>query len=306
MTRDKYPKSNTNNYKKISNLKKPIDWQLVRWRIWYQIKLPFKFIGDLLARLFTIYRVAFLLASIAVFLTYYYHIDFETLLPNIVTDLFGIALAVFIIDSMYRLRSDYERKRILISKLGSKNNTVASDALHELDAEGWLSDGSLVKAYLGSCNLDGNTFSGADLRRVSFSFASLKDTKWLEADLTGAFLDHANLTKATLSVHAVGPHFAEANLTDAFLAHANLGLANVRPEQLCRVRTLWRAIMPNGLLYDGCYNLRDDIEHYLKFATDPSDPQEWASYYGVTPEQYVLGQEWAMINLDRLRKINST
>jgi len=276
--------------------KTPLNWHFLRWRIWYRITLPFKILGKFLSRIFTIYRVAFLLVVIAIALWYFNNIDFNVLLPNIVTDLLGVAITVFIIDTMYRIRSDTERKKVLIAKLGSKNNAVASEALHELEAEGWLSDGSLKKAFLTSCNLDGNSFTGADLRQISFSFASLRETTWFEADLQGAFLDHADLSNATLSMHAVDAHFAEADLTGATLSSANLSGAKVRHEQLRKARSLWKAKMPNGELYDGRYNFREDIELFLKYSRNPNDPQEWASFYGVSTMQYLNGQKWAASN----------
>lgn len=300
MNKDQNAIANRSKSRKPRN-KTPINWRLLRWRIWYRVTSPFRAIGDFLSRVFTIYRVAILLAVIAIALLYYYQIDFEALIPNIVTDLLGVALAVFIIDTMYRLRSNTERKKVLIAKLGSKNNAVATDALHELDAEGWLSDGSLQRAFLLSCNLDGNSFTGADLRRVSFSFGSLRDTKWFEADLQGAFLDHADLSNATLSMHAQGPHYAEADLTGATLFNANLAGAKVRHEQLCRAKSLWRARMPDGQFYDGRYNLSDDVERFLKYARNPNNPMEWADYYGVSLDQYLEGQKWAQINLGHLR-----
>lgn len=276
--------------------KKPINWRFLRWRIWYRITLPFSMLGKFLSRIFTVYRVAFLLGIIATALWYFNRIDFQVLLPNIVTDLLGVAITVFIIDTMYRVRSDTERKKVLIAKLGSKNNAVATDALHELEAEGWLSDGSLNRAFLISCNLDGNSFSNADLRRVSFSFATLRETTWLEADLQGAFLDHVDLTNATLSMHAVDTHFAEADLTGATLSSANLSGAKVRHEQLRKARSLWKAKMPNGELYDGRYNLQSDVELFLKYSRNPNDPQEWAIFYGVSIQQYLNGQKWATAN----------
>jgi uncharacterized protein YjbI with pentapeptide repeats len=278
-----------------------VNWRIRRWMIWYRITTPFRAIGNFLSHVFTIYRVAFLLAAIAVALWYFYHIGIDALLPNIVIDLLSVALTVFIIDKMYRLRSDAERKKVLVSLLGSKNNAVATGALHELDAQGWLSDGSLQSAFLTSCNLDGNSFSGADLRRVSFSFASLRDTTWFEADLQGAFLDYADLSNATLSMHAVGPHFTEADLTGSTLTNANLSGAKVRHEQLCRVRSLWRATMPDGQIYDGRYSLTNDIELFLTYTRNPNNPQEWADFYGVSLAQYLEGQAWAQANLSILR-----
>lgn len=138
-------------------------WKLRTWRLRYWLGTPFRFLGNLLSRILNIHRIAVMLAGLAVFLWWYYKIDFDAILPNIVTDLLGVALTVFVIDTMYRLRSDAERIRVLIKKLGGKNNDVATEALHEIDAEGWLLDGSLRKAFLLSCNLDGNTFTGADL-----------------------------------------------------------------------------------------------------------------------------------------------
>ena len=276
--------------------KKPIDWRFLRWRIWYRITLPFSILGKFLSRIFTIYRVAFLLGIVAIALWYFHHIDFEVLLPNIVTDLLGVAITVFVIDTMYRVRSDTERKKVLITKLGSKNNAVATEALHELEAEGWLSDGSLNRVFLISCNLDGNSFTGADLRQVSFSFSSLRETTWFEVDLQGAFLDHADLTNATLSMHDFDKHFAEADLTGVTLFSANLSGAKVRHEQLRKVRSLWKAKMPNGELYDGRYNLQADMEQFLKYSRNPNDPQEWATYYGVSVSQYLSGQKWANAN----------
>ena len=63
--------------------------------------------------------------------------------------------------------------------------------------------------------------------------------------------------------------------------------------------------MPDGQLYDGRYNLRKDIEDYMRFAVDPNDPKDWADYYGVPVARYVEGQEWSSINLDRLRQTTS-
>lgn len=306
MNKDQNANSYTSRSHKSRN-KAPINWRFLRWRIWYSITSPFRAIGNFLSRVFTIYRIAALLAVIAVALWYYYQIDFETLVPNIVTDLIGAALAVFIIDTMYRLRSNAERKKVLIAKLGSKNNAVATDALHELAAQGWLSDGSLQRAFLLSCNLDGNSFTGADFRRASFSFGSLRDTTWFEADLQGAYLDHTDLSNATLSMPADIPHrYIEADLTGALLFDANLAGAEVRHEQLCRARSLCRAIMPDGQLYDGRYNLPEDVERFLKFACNPNNPMEWAKYYEITLDRYLEGQKWAQINLSRLRQAVST
>jgi hypothetical protein len=223
-------------------------------------------------------------------------VNLAELWPNIIPELLSISITVLIIDTLYRKHSDDELKKVLIKQLGSKNNAVASQALEELGARGWLSDGTLNSAYLISANLDGNSITGADMRGVHLSFASLKDTPWFETDLEGAFLDHADLENATLSMPAVGPHFAEANLENAFLSHANLRNSKVRHEQLVKVRTLWRATMPDGSTYDGRYNLQYDLDLFRKSAKDTNDPAEFALFYGVSLVEYLKGQEWAKEN----------
>lgn len=155
----------------------------LRWDLWYRLTRPFRWVGRIHARVFTIRRVPFLLVILALVLIYFYRVEWEELLPNIVTDLLGVALAVFILDAMYRVCADTELKKVLIEKLGSKNNTVASEAAHDLDARVWLSDGTMKRALLIGANLDGVSFTGADRRRVAFSFAFLRGTTWYQADL---------------------------------------------------------------------------------------------------------------------------
>ena len=282
--------------------KKSTTWRLRTWKLRYWLGTPFRFLGNLLSRILNIHRVAAILASIAMLLWWYYGIEFDTILPNIVTDLLGVALTVFVIDTMYRLRSDAERKRVLIKKLGSKNNDIATEALHEIDAEGWLLDGSLRNAFLLSCNLNGSSFTGADLQQVSFGFASLRATTWFEADLTGAYLDFADFTGATFAMKADIPgRYAEADLTRASMHNANLTGAVIRDEQLFKTKSLWRATMPDGQLYDGRYNLPYDIELFQTHNSQDAPPDVWASFYSVTIDRYIKGQLWAVANLERVR-----
>jgi hypothetical protein len=249
----------------------------------------------MLIRIFTPYRTALALAVVALILAVVYKTPLKELLPNIITDLLGIAVAVLVIDTIYRVRSDAELKKVLISKLASKNNTVATEALKEIEARGWLGDGSLSKAFLLSANLEGNSIMGADMRRAHLSFASLRGTSWLESDLQGAFFDFSDLQKAMFTMDSDG-HVLQADLSGASLNGANLTGCVVRPDQLARTRTLWRAIMPGGTIYDGRYNLPQDIELFLKVARNPRDAAEWAQFYGVTQAQYLEGQAWAKGN----------
>lgn len=274
-----------------------MDWKTrFRYTTWYRISKPFKVFGNFLGKIFSIYRVALLLIIVALAIWYFTKTDISELWPNIIPELLSIAITVFIIDTIYRRRSDEENKKVLVQKLGSQNNAVSSEALKEIGARGWMHDGTLEGAFLTSANLDGNSITGADLRGAHLSFASLRDTTLFETDLEGAFMDKVDLQGASLSVRAVGSHYAEANLKNALLSNANLKNAKVRHEQLVHAKSLWRAVMPDGKTYDGRYNLQWDINLYMKSAKDKDDPNDLASFYGVSLAEYISGQEWAREN----------
>lgn len=267
------------------------------WLIMYRIKSPFRALKQFLLRYFTIYRVALIIIIIAGVIWYLTNITLEELWPNIIPELLSIAITVFIIDTLYNKRSDDEQKRVLVGKMGSNNNDVATEAWTEIDARGWDLDGTLRGKFLLSANLDGNKFTGADMRGIILSFSSLRDTSWIETDLEDAALDHTDLTGSTLSSYPDGPHIPEANLKNASLFNANLTNAKVRPEQLVQVRSLSGAIMPDGRKYDGRYRLPDEVESIEKLIKqrggDIESPLLIAAYYGVPVEDYVVGQEWA-------------
>jgi uncharacterized protein YjbI with pentapeptide repeats len=195
-----------------------------------------------------------------------------------------------------------ELKRILKKQLGSQNNAVASQALEELTARGWLLDGSLKRVFLVEANLENNSFSGANLQRAIMDSAKLKNTTWFDADLEGAFMDHADLRNATLSMQMPDLSITEAKLKGVTLSFAKLQGAEISNSQFVQLRSLWKAIMPNGNRYDGRFKLSDDIELHNKSAKDIADPIEWAFFYGVSLKQYLSGQKWANDNIELFRQ----
>ena len=78
----------------------------------------------------------------------------------------------------------------------------------------------------------------------------------MRADLTGANLNHANLSKSDLTganlsnVDLRQANLREANLNRIILIEANLEGAEVSEEQLDLARKLEKAIMPDGTAYE--------------------------------------------------------
>lgn len=144
--------------------------------------------------------------------------------------LLGVALVVFIMDSLGRRREAHllvyleEQRKAqedaqltresqllktqLIRELASGDAGLAARAIRELDGKGWLTDGTLSNSHLAAADLQ-----GAQLGWVN---------------LSGAFLSRINLQEADLSYG----NFSSANLSDSLLARANLDLANLTEADL--------------------------------------------------------------------------
>lgn len=171
----------------------------------------------------------------------------------------------------------------LINKLRNPENRIALQAVEELRARGWLSDGSLRGIALCMAQLQGADLMNADFADVDFHQAHLE---W--SDLSSADLRGAKFTRAVL----YGANFSQANLLRADLYKANLRDAhNLTDEQLSKVKRMWGAIMMDGKPYDGCYNLPGDIEFARWSKIDTKDEAAMAEFFGVSIDTYHKGQE---------------
>ncbi len=208
-----------------------------------------------------------------------------------------------------------------------------------------LFEANLEQAPLMSASLIGADLSSANLRGAILCGANLTSAKLGNADLTGANLRKANLKGADLmSAIVKDADLSCANLQSACLFEADLENARLRgadlkgsnlmfanllqttewddPEdpydetnyhpnvldnELAQVYALNNAIMLDGSVYDGRYNLEGDYtwasEDGFPVPRDfdhPSHPflvHGMADFYGVSVEEYVEGQKWAEDNL---------
>ena len=139
--------------------------------------------------------------------------------------LFGVALVVFLSERLSRRRESHllayleEQRRTqeeaqlvreeallknqLIREISSGEPGLAARAIQDLDARGWLTDGTLTNSQLAGANLQGARLGWINLSR--------------------AFLNRVNLQEADLSYS----NLSAASLADARLSRANLDLANL-------------------------------------------------------------------------------
>ena len=135
-----------------------------------------------------------------------------------------------------------------------------------------LGGADLRGADLSSANLTKASLRGVTLTRADLSFASLNG-----ADFVGADLSYANLTMTNL----VGAYLWGAKLTWLNLRHANLSNADFSEWQALRCRSLAGATVPNGQKY----------EDWLK----TPEGQEWLRFKesrGTFELEVPEGQDW--------------
>jgi hypothetical protein len=170
-----------------------------------------------------------------------------------------------------------------LNKIRGPDNKQVLKAVEELRARGWLEDGSLDGIRL--CHVH---FEGADLFKANLRGIDFHQAHFANADLSGADLTGAKLSRADLR----GVNFSSAILDGADLLKANLaGARNLTEEQLSRAKRLCFATMPNGLPYDGRYNLLADFELAKWGKVDPADAEAMAYFLGVGLQTYLDGQK---------------
>ena len=185
---------------------------------------------------------------------------------NISTELISIAVTVLVIDNLNSRRTIQQEKDRLILQMGSPTNSIAKEAVRILRVQGWFIDGTL------------------------------RGANFLRANLQKAYLEEAYLAEA---------NFYKANLQGAYLQKCNLtGAKHLEDWQLVQIKYLRGAILPDGLKYNGRFNLIGDLSwaHYGLHIPARSH-KKMAEFYGVSIQDYRQGQLWAKKNLAKLRNI---
>jgi len=171
----------------------------------------------------------------------------------------------------------------LVRMLRKSDHEVVLRAVYELRRRGRLSDGLLEWTYLKFVHLQSADLSSVNLCKANLSMADLQGANLSHAKLEGTRLSKANLR---------GCELAMASLKDASLSGANLqGACNVTVDQLSKVSTMRGATMPDNSRYDGRFNLSGDLCTIHNWRIDSNDPEAAADFYGVSLDDYLLGQQ---------------
>lgn len=183
--------------------------------------------------------------------------------------------------------------RKILYKLHSFNNEDAIQALDKLRERGCLADGTLNNIDLRHGHLQHANLACASLLHVNLSMADLRWADLYGADLEGAQLNNSNLYRANMD---------RVNLTSASLINANMqDVQNLNENELGKAHSLRRSTMPDGSIYDGCFNLPGDLQMAVNRNIDPGDVGTMAEFYGVS-EPY----PWAISDNTWLPDCNHT
>jgi uncharacterized protein YjbI with pentapeptide repeats len=176
-----------------------------------------------------------------------------------------------------------------VEKLRSSDHRIVLRAVEELRARGCLSGNTLCWICLQYADLQGASLSAANLQNADLFKANLE-----RADLSCANLNGAKLVRAKMQM----ANLANACLDGASLVGANLqGAKNISDEELSRASRMRVAILPEGNLYDGRFNLPGDLADASILRVDLNDPAAIAAFYGVSLESFLRGQEWRRANM---------
>lgn len=172
----------------------------------------------------------------------------------------------------------------LLRKLRSADHQLVIRAVAELRNRCCLSAGVLKWAQLRYVHMQGADLSFANLLNADFSMADLRGANISYAILTGTKFVRTDLR---------GADFCNTDLYGVILTKANLqGAINLTDQQLLRASRLRHSTLPDGSFYDGRFNLSGDISDAHFLGVNPNEPESIANFYGVSPEDYLVGQTW--------------
>jgi uncharacterized protein YjbI with pentapeptide repeats len=243
---------------------------------------------------------------------------------NLSTEFISIAITVLIINQLYERSKLQKTKDQLIRQMGFAGNELARLAVDELRAHGWLEDGSLCRETFRYAKLSMASLISANLARTNFTNAEFQnaDIKWanlhgatlnnahfensllIGTDLSNSHLKHASLKGAYLiETKLQYAELMDADFTGSILWGVNLSNAEITDIQLKKALMLSGAVLPDGSIYDGRFNLKGDIR--LASSTIPVDDTfiHNDKLIGIDPEnktharQY-LRWKWASENLE--------
>lgn len=185
---------------------------------------------------------------------------------------------------------DPKRKRLVLEFL-YYSNLLFHHGYHINLLGSNFSNGDYERIFLNSTNLcevnfENSNFYKAHLDNALFRASNLKNTDFRQSTLIGADFSGADLSGAKFD-DAFIPNTNFSNLTDltnvsfnnASIQRCNFFNSLLDENQLKNAKSLAGTLLPDGSLYDGRYNLENDIIAAESFGYSPNDPISIGKWY---------------------------
>lgn len=244
----------------------------------------------------------------------------EDFFASLVPEFFGLIITVLILDFLYDIRSSLELKTQLLIEIASSDNGTAIRAAKLMEVKGWLHDGTMEHGDLMNADLSKLAikpkakFDGVNLTKAKLHHVEITDSDFNKCiantslDMKGVDFKHSKLFRNRFNnSHLIGADFRKTKLHRVSFKDCNLlgaqfdfaeclGTdfegANVLVEQLIFCNSLIWATMQDGEIYDGRFNLNEDMRLIKAKLYNPNSEIHIAEYYGVSIEKYTAGQIW--------------
>ena len=193
----------------------------------------------------------------------------EKTVPSFIFFVFTVA----IIERLQRKREKLERLTTLLRRCSSKQRHTAVAALEELRAAGQLEPPKSVLA-------------GKRVRHGNWKSANLFGADLRGCDLSKVILDGAKLTGANLTKAKLVPSDQKLAALCQLVGGSKVTSEDLLLKKLGSVAALHGAILPNGRVYNGYFELSVDLAEAKRCGVDTSNDKAMAIWYGVGLTNY--------------------
>lgn len=178
----------------------------------------------------------------------------------------SVIAAVLFLIGVQHIIDDIKTKSQDTAEINFTRSIVAKE-MHE-DARQcfkWITGNRHKKELLVNQYFAGCIFDNLSLEREDFSDCNFNDASFENTELTEAVFCRST--------------FSNARFVGASLSYANFKDAEIDVSLLREANCLWKAIMPDGNIYDGSFGLLGDTEYAKKMGLDISDPDQFKEFY---------------------------
>jgi hypothetical protein len=212
-------------------------------------------------------------------------ITLTVLLPgfyaNCITTILGTGLTVLFFDILTRLRDERVEHVRLLRDIGCGDHGIARRALIEITRRDLHRNRLFRKSILRN-----GIFDHASLSRAEFLSADMSNSSFHYSDFIGAVFSGAKLRLTGFwGCKLQYADFRDADTIGTDFIFADLTKAVIAKHQLRVAYRLHGAVLPDGTLYDGSFNLPGDIQDAKAHGVDVPDPQAMANFYSMSEEE---------------------